>query len=339
MLKLGLGSFSSLMAKSLTLALALSLPLSALANQPIFDGDKPLELTFTADFSNLIENKDKLSDESQFPLTIEVAGEAALAGKIALRGGLRRGMCRFPPFKIEFDKRIKTPGTFLNVKELKLVTHCDSTMAPYGNLIREERLNYQLMEKFSPLALKTREAKIRYVDSSGKLAPIEGFAFFIEDGGDFAKRSGLTTNKTPVDGVEAVDPENLAEVALFQALIGNTDWGVIQASTKSGHNVRIYRRQDNSIVLVPYDFDLAMINSTNTFYENTIALPCIPQKAVDQATEKIKKFKSTAIQLYTESNTISAEKKNDALSFLKSAYERIESGVWPANVLLLNCPE
>jgi hypothetical protein len=90
------------------------------------------------------------------------------------------------------------------------------------------------------------------VDAKGKNQPEMRYAFFVEDDGRMARR-----NKAKVlaqKGVSQldVDPEQMTLVAVFQYMIGNTDWAV-----SALHNIVLIGDSTGGVYPVPYDFDWA----------------------------------------------------------------------------------
>jgi hypothetical protein len=78
------------------------------------------------------------------------------------------------------------------------------------------------------------------------------YAFFTEHFDSLAARHAAAVWRPQAVDVRAVAADELATVALFQYLIGNTDWSVVYS-----HNVVALRAASGAVSAVPYDFDFS----------------------------------------------------------------------------------
>ena len=89
----------------MTMALAIVVPSSAGLDAPLFASDDAIELTITADFSLL---KDDRRESPERPATVTVTGEAgAIEAQVRTRGRFRldKANCTFPPLKLNLKKK------------------------------------------------------------------------------------------------------------------------------------------------------------------------------------------------------------------------------------------
>jgi hypothetical protein len=223
---------------------------SAPKPQPLFESNTPLAVTFSADFGALA--KERGTKKDTLPGTLTVVGGAGdsvtLKVQVYTRGHYRLKICQYPPLKIVFDRNQVAGTVFANQKGLKLVGQCRSGRA-YANYLLEEHLIYRAYNLLTDKSFRTRLALVTYVDANPKHAPETRYAFFLEDDDRMARRNHATVYPSGVNQGEA-DDDQMALFAVFQYMIGNTDWAV-----SAQHNVVVLRDSGGTFYPVPYDFD------------------------------------------------------------------------------------
>lgn len=219
-----------------------------------FLDETPLKLTLTYDMRKL--GREKMEDKA-FPAHFECqyTDSTRFSSSVELipRGVMRRKYCFLPPLFVNFksspDKQLAALG------RIKLVTHC--RMQPdFQNYVAKEYLIYKAYNLLTEKSFKVRFAIITYRDSLGKEKPTEGYGFFIEDVDKMAKRNDCIEYDNKQIQTESTDREQMTMVALFQYMIGNTDWSV-----PGLHNMKLIMPAKPSAhavpIAVPYDFDYA----------------------------------------------------------------------------------
>jgi hypothetical protein len=104
-----------------------------------------------------------------------------------------------------------------------------------------------------------KSATISFQDPDKKGRGVESFSFFIESEKGMASRLDGRPHKPRVASTRSVDSLSFDRMALFEYMIGNTDWSV-----RARHNIKlIYLHQPQTIIAVPYDFDYAGAVGTN----------------------------------------------------------------------------
>ena len=218
---------------------------------PLFTSNDVLEFTLAADFDKI--KGDRKEDSEYRPGVITVAGddgsEREIEIKVKTRGKFRLKNCRFPPLRLNLPKGSLDGTVFDGQDKIKLVTHCRNGQGDEQNLL-EEYLVYRTYNVITDQSFRVRLARITYVDTSGDDDPLTRFAFFIEEEDAIADRLGGM-----ILHIKQVHPRHLsaresARMALFQFMMGNTDWSMIYF-----HNVELLRTADMVHVPVPYDFD------------------------------------------------------------------------------------
>ena len=171
----------------------------------------------------------------------------------------RRDICRFPPLRVRFPDKPKEASLFHKQGSLKLVTHCRNSSSYDQYLLREYAV-YRLYNLVTPESLNVRLLEVTYTDDGDNIATRPGF--FIEDGDDAARRLGVKEVDTGDLPISAINPKDGARYAVFQYLIGNTDWAMAVGPdpTDCCHNSKLFGDATDArtdLTPVPYDFDNA----------------------------------------------------------------------------------
>lgn len=226
------------------------------AQEPsLFQSHEVMEITLRADFRSLRGDRgdERPSRPGQLSL-LQTAASGDLSVELRTRGNTRRqrSVCRFPPLRVEFDAASSAGTPFEGQRRLKLVTHCRNS-DPYERNVVEEYLIYRMYNLVTDQSFRVRPARLTYLDSSGRSDPQTRFGFFIESDDGMATRvGGVAVEDDDESRPRTVDAEALAVLAVFQFLIGNTDWSVAAL-----HNIVAVVPPTGTPVPVPYDFDYA----------------------------------------------------------------------------------
>lgn len=233
--------------------------ISAQATIPLFNSEELLQLELKFDIS---EYRRKKSDTDYLDATISYKDNGKTITdsiKLRSRGIFRRSFCELPPIMLNFKKKNTGSGLFRNINKLKMVTEC-----PQGNkdYLLREYLAYKLYNVLTDQSFKVRLAKVKYVNTAKNGKSFEQYAFFIEPEELLAKRmhsEPVMENMTQ----KMVRPDVMDRMAIFNYMIGNTDWSV-----PISHNIQLFDEdlnlKSNPLLIVPYDFDFAGL--VNAYY-------------------------------------------------------------------------
>ncbi|GAB3204383.1 hypothetical protein ABID22_003312 [Pontibacter aydingkolensis] len=218
---------------------------------PLFRNEEVLAFTLTMDMKEML--KDRGEERSYHSATItyqDKEGKTVTeALKVRVRGNRRRDptVCNFPPLMLNFKRSTVEKTVFGKVNKLKLVTHCNNE-----DYVLREYLVYKLYNIVTDVSFRVRLCQIRYEDVAGKRKPEIRYAFLIEDEDDLAERNVATIMPDELlIRMDATDNRTMAKLALFQYMIGNTDWSVPYR-----HNIMLlYIASYGKPVPVPFDFD------------------------------------------------------------------------------------
>lgn len=176
--------------------------------------------------------------------------------RIRARGNFRKKKCHFTPLKLKIKKAEAKGTIFKGEKKLKMVLPCLNETDKDDNVIKEYII-YKLFEVVSPYYFNTRLLQIEFLDTKNKRARTYNFkGFLIEDDSKVAKRLNAKVGKRKYNP-EAVDGVAAVRNAMFNYMIGNTDFSV-----KNLHNIKVIY-VDKKFVPIPYDFDMAGFVNTS----------------------------------------------------------------------------
>lgn len=208
-------------------------------------------MTLTTDLRQLqTEKKDDAFQIASVSLKLAdsiVINESIMVGA---RGNFRRTYCRIPPLMLNF--RNATSPRLHSLGKLKLVIGCGIN-AIDEILLLKEFLVYKIYNILEEMSFRVRPLQIRYSDTRGKIKPFTQYAFLIEDDADMAGRNNCRKKEEITILTEKTNRDMMTMVAIFQYMIGNTDWAV-----PNNHNIKLIYDKKNKIAppyVVPYDFD------------------------------------------------------------------------------------
>jgi hypothetical protein len=248
----------------LVLAMAAASSVPAVAQTPLFSDNSEVAVTIEAPFNTLIREARRGTPEYPGTLAFNGRGGAERYNLlISPRGMSRRvgGICVFPPLRIDFENNELRETLFRGQNRLKLTTHCRPN-PNYEQLYVLEYTAYRLYNEITPFSFRVRPLRVAYHDTDGRRADEAHFGFFTEDESDLARRNDRVALEVETRTVTAsqLDGASAARAALFEFMIGNLDWDMLQsaAGRECCHNFRLLAATETTrsgIVPAPYDFD------------------------------------------------------------------------------------
>jgi hypothetical protein len=160
---------------------------------------------------------------------------------------------------VNFKKAGFVKEDLSKIVKMKLVTHCQS--GNEDNLLKEY-LIYKLYNVITDSSFRVRLLKLNYINTYKKSKPIQSYGFFIEPVSILADRIKCV----PVEALNLTQnnilPEYIDRVAIFNYMIGNTDWSV-----PNQHNVKVFTVPGSANpslgLVIPYDFDYSGLVDAN----------------------------------------------------------------------------
>jgi len=237
----------------LTLGMAVFLAAASAQTPPLFQTGEPLVLELRTDLRALF--RDRSEKRIEYPGTLRFSGgtdTGSVKVELRTRGIFRLKLCAFPPIRIDIPTRKVEYTSFAGQDKLKLVTHCRGDRYSERNLLKEYAL-YRVFNAVTDSSFRVRLAHVTYVDTT-RADTVTRYGFFIESDEALAERLGTVVLEVDKVHDATTDPSYMTLVAVFQYLIGNTDWSVW-----GRHNIAILRDTlgARGMLAVPYDFDFS----------------------------------------------------------------------------------
>ncbi len=314
----------------------------------LFDTDELLQIRLTGEIGLLISDLEEDPDEypALLSYTDENGQDIAIPIEVRTRGNFRRDPdnCNFPPLRIILSEEHINNTIFEGQDEIKLVTHCMTSMPEYEQFLLKEYSIYRLYSYFTPFSFRVRLAEITYIEKDNRDDQITSFAFFIERPKYMAERNDGKIIKIEYFTPSDLDEETYNILALFQYMIANNDWFVQML-----HNIELVSIDPlRPPVPVPYDFDWAGLveapyrSSMGQSAENVSADRyykgiCVSRKRFIALFDLFKEKKDEVFTLYQEFDLLELEHKAKIIQSIYSFYEMIDRPVNAIQTLRSNC--
>ena len=304
---------------------------TATTGYDFFDSEKPLDIILRFDIIEFSRTKNK-PEYKDATLTLKINDQDTLTQqvKIKARGEMRRNYCSLPPIMLKFKGNDKKPAPIHSNGTLKLVTQC-SKSASFESYVFKEYLAYKLFNLVTSYSFKTRLVRIHYVDINKPKKSFTTYGFLIENTEDMAKRNHAVVLKSITLQASQMNSQDMARVAVFNYMIGNTDWSVT-----SQHNVKILKSAEvisDKAIPVTYDFDYAGFVSTvysapskdipiKTVQERYYQGICISDEELNPVIEEFHALKDQFLGTIKESEYLSNADKKWGEAYINSFYKR-----------------
>jgi len=301
----------------------------------LFGNVSLLELSLKFDMRKYLKYSE--DPEYQDAVLLIHAADTSLEKSIRIkpRGMFRRGYCAFPPLKLNVKKADFDNEYLEDQKSFKVVTHCKYSSL-YETYLLKEYLIYKLYNQITDLSFKTRLIKMLYIDVPEKKKPKKTFVkygFIIEHINSVAKRNDLIVIKLENLGQSSMDKDHMALVAMFEFMIGNTDW-----STAGLHNLKVLKALDFNKPYpypIPYDFDYSGMVDTEyaipiedlgieSVTERLYRGICLPEEHVLKARDVFIERKDALFKVINDFTYLDKRDKDKMKKYLSSFYEIIE---------------
>jgi hypothetical protein len=229
-------------------------------NSELFSSNELLKISLRFNITEYKKNRSDI-DYLDAILTYHTSNNDSInkAIKVRSRGVFRRSYCDFPPLMLNFKTKDTVKGEFYKINKLKMVTQCFT-----GNeeALLKEYLVYKLYNVLTVNSLRVRLIRVTYINTFKQQKPVSEYAFIIEPVELLAKRLNAVEVRTNNLNQKKIKPDMMDRMAIFNYMIGNTDWSVpIQ------HNVLIlsqgHSERPDLGAIVPFDFDFSGLVYTN----------------------------------------------------------------------------
>lgn len=221
----------------------------------LFDSEEVLNIRLSGNIRELV--RDRSNDAKYHPITLSYKGSdssfISLPIKAKTRGHFRRtqGDCSYPPLLLNFSEE-NTPknSLFYQQHKMKLVTPCRG-----DKYVVREYLVYKLFNLITPKSFRARLVRVVYDDTGKEKKSGPQYGILLEEEDQMARRNKMVSLDGKLVRPEQTQSSNFLKMAVFEYLIGNTDWSVQYLQ-----NVKLIATDSVSTPsTVPYDFDHAGI--------------------------------------------------------------------------------
>lgn len=225
-----------------------------LPNLNIFVDETPMDLTLKYDITAFIKNKVK-GEYLDAELVVHYKNFSETKNiRLKARGNNRRKQCFFPPIFLNFKTDPLVNSELEGFNKIKLVTHC-STSKVHTDYLLKEYLVYKLYNVLTDNSFRVQLLDIKYIDTGEKERNYDKYGILIEPIELLvARKKSIEVNGEIIRENNVIE-EDADIVALFQYMIGNTDWRI-----KGGHNTQYIKsltKVTDKVTPIPYDFDFA----------------------------------------------------------------------------------
>lgn len=311
----------------------------------LFDSSDLLEISLRFDITSYTRNRpDK---EYLDAILTYYTGEKDSANKtikVRSRGIFRRTYCDFPPLLLNFRMKDSSKGEFKRINKLKMVTQCKPGHEDY---LLKEYLAYKLYNVLTDNSYRVRLLRVNYINTYKKTKPIREFAFVIEPTEFLTERTNSVEVKSSNLGSGNIKPEIMDRMAIFNYMIGNTDWSI-----HGLHNVVIlsqsYSDRPDLGVIVPYDFDFSGLVNTNysspasqldikSVRDRFYFGPCRSEEVFLTALKEFSDKKEEFYKVIREFPYLGERSKKDIINYLDEFYDKFDKRNTIVYNLLNNC--
>jgi len=211
--------------------------------------DEIVKLTIETDLTTIIENK---KTNQYFPGALITEEGQSYKIELKPRGRYRRKVSDIPPLKIKFSKKGLRAQGLDSLNEIKLVLPWHDN-AESDELVIKEYLIYRMFERLTPMSIRARLVRLTLRDTHVEKSKKTMYAILVEDEEETAVRlKGKLVEEYGIP-MDSMVTNQAALVAVFQYMIGNTDWEIPMI-----RNIRLLRAPESGkIVVLPYDFDFS----------------------------------------------------------------------------------
>jgi hypothetical protein len=275
-----------------------------------FTDHQMLEIAIKADFQTILKDVGDERNEHSGQLQY-ISGNDTLIFDIQLmtRGNFRRSPdnCSFPPLRINFKKKQVRNSLFDGLDKVKLVTHCRPKAKAYQNYVLEEFLIYRAFNIITDTSFRVRLLKVDYIDvPSGKHSQ-QSFAFFIEPDKVLEERLNLKESEQKYLLQDSTQYHHISRLAIFQYMIGNTDWAVTTLQ-----NIKLFEPDSLSRpYAIPYDFDWS--GAIQTVYSRPL-----PRFELESVRERLFRGYCRTMDELTMNFSFFEDKKEDIYNLYKN---------------------
>ena len=296
----------------------------------LFDEDEVITLNLRGDLKTVF--KDHGDDPQYHPASLQYKDDLntiKIPIRIKTRGHFRKisSNCKYAPILLNF-KKSTTPinSVFEGQDKVKLVTPCQGE-----KYVVHEYLVYKLYNLITPRSFKARLVKVIFQDTVKNQSSRPYYGILLEEEEQLAERNQSIAVEEIGLRPEITQKEDFLKMAVFEYMIGNTDWSV-----KFQQNIKLINNDSTRLpIAIPYDFDHAGIVRApyakpaqelrlSSTRERRYRGYCIPEmKQFKAVFETFNLLKDDFYALYEDNPLLSSRYQSQTIKFLDRFYETI----------------
>jgi hypothetical protein len=301
-----------------------------ISEKDLFDSDEMLSITLKGNTRQLLN--DRGDKPTYHPITFSYkekdSSEVNIPVQMKTRGHFRKlkENCKYPPLQISFPADVnRLSSLFSGQKKLKLVMPCND-----DDYIIREWLVYKIYNLVTPKSFRARLVRIDLNDPKNKKQPAPFYGFLIEDEKHMAARNKATSVEQKLRPQETQQDAFLT-MAVFQYLIGNTDWSVEYLQ-----NIKLLKTESSpQLITVPYDFDHSgLVNAPYAHPAEELLMRSVQErryrgycikdmKMFEKSLALYNRLKSDIYNLYTKNNLLDEKYIKSVTKYLDEFYATI----------------
>ena len=297
----------------------------------LFESSQLLNIKITGNINELANDRGAKSEYHGLTFSYNKTdnNEVTMPVKIKTRGHFRKAKtnCLWPPLLLNFAKKDIPQGSpFEGQDKLKLVMPCRG-----DEYVIKEWLIYKLYNLITPRSFRARLVKVT-MDDSVKKKQNSFYGILLEDEGRMAKRNTNVVIDRKLNPV-STEADAFLTMAVFQYMIGNTDWSVQYLQ-----NISLLAKDTMSIPTpVPFDFDHAgLVNAPYAQPAEELEMSAVTErryrgycvsdiKAFEPVIELFNKLKKDFYAVYTDCSFLTEKQIRNATRYLDEFYSTINN--------------
>jgi hypothetical protein len=238
--------------------------------------------------------------------------------------------------RLNFRKKQLKDTEFDGQDKLKLVTHCQQNKMSFEQLVLREYLAYRILQVMTDKSFGVRLFHINWLDTERGKSKLK-YGFVLEDDDDVADRFGMKSLKLGDVTHEELDPRQENLVNMFQYMIGNTDYSLVNgpADDDCCHNSMLLSATEGPpYTPLPYDFDFAgLVNAPYAAANPAFKLPnvrvrlyrgqCSNNELLPDTIQHFLDKKDAVYAIIDELDMFSSKARRGTTSYVNSFYRDI----------------
>jgi len=305
---------------------------SSVSSKDLFESNDVLHVRLSGNIRDLMN--DRSDNPGYHPLILsykENDSDVLLSMQAKTRGHFRRtmGNCTYPPLLLQFTKNdTLSASVFRGQNKLKLVMPCRG-----DDYVVREWLVYKIYNLITPKSFRARIVSIELNDTKKKKITLPFYGILLEEEQQMAQRNHCVLIKHQMRP-EQTETDAFLTMAVFEYMIGNTDWSV------QYQNIKLLAADSNAVpIAVPYDFDHAGVVDApyakpaeellmSSVRERRYRGYCMPDmKAFDKTIALYNSLRADIYKLYTDCSLLDIKYVKATIQYFDEFYQTINNPV------------